>query len=115
MNAPTTGPREEYVRRLADRRAEAARQARIEIAISNGRLAAAVAAAILGWLAFYEGSLSGWWLIAPAALFSVLVVVHDRVIERRLRLARAAAFYEAGLGRLDHAWMGKGEPGERFL
>jgi hypothetical protein len=115
MSAPTTGPRDEYARRLADRREGAARQARIELSISNGRLATAVAAAILAWLAFGAGSLGAWWLLAPLALFAVLVVAHDRVIERRRLLERAASFYEAGLARLDHAWMGKGEPGERFL
>src|SRR5260221_10987075 len=115
MSAHANTPREEYARRLSDRRAGAARQARIELSISNGRLAVAVAAAILGWLAFHDGALSAWWLLAPAAIFVALVVVHDRVIERRRRLERAAAFYEAGIARLDHVWMGKGEAGERFL
>src|SRR5262249_43439659 len=33
----------------------------------------------------------------------------------RQRAERAAAFYERGLARLDNRWMGKGEPGARFL
>src|SRR5215470_8761487 len=103
---PVTGTID--ARSLADRRSEASRLARRDLAISNGRLAAVVAAAILGWLAWGEGAVTAWSLLAPAAAFAGLVVVHHRVIDRKLRLERAAAFYERGLARLDHLWMGKG-------
>jgi len=115
MSQDTGTAREVYTQRLAARRAEIARLASVELAISNGRLAAAVAAAVLGWLAFHSGAVSGWWLAAPLGLFAILVVIHDRVIERRRAFERAAAFYEGGLARLDHLWMGKGTRGDRFL
>ncbi len=68
-----------------------------------------------GWLAWGRGLFSGWWLLAPGAVFLAIVVFHDRVIHARRRYERAARFYERCLDRLDHRWAGKGEPGTRFL
>jgi predicted ATPase len=42
------------------------------------------------------------------------VVLHERVIRRRKRAESGAAFYERGLGRVDDAWQGKGDPGSDF-
>jgi hypothetical protein len=58
--------------------------------------------------------LSPWWLAVPAAIFSVLVVIHARVVERLERAQRAVGFYQRGLARLENQWMGTGETGERF-
>ncbi|MBI3447355.1 MAG: DNA mismatch repair protein MutS [Acidobacteria bacterium] len=115
MNPAPETPRDVYERRLAERRGAAAKLARVELAIANGRLAIAVAAVVVGWLAFHEDTLSAWWLAAPVALFALLVARHDRVIQAKQRVERAAAFYEKGIARLDHLWIGAGETGERFL
>ncbi|MGH9868125.1 MAG: MutS-related protein [Candidatus Polarisedimenticolia bacterium] len=114
MTSSPTDPRETYTARRQARLHEAARLDRIEVRLSGARLAVAAAAAVVAWLAFGQGMLSGWWLLAPAAVFAALAVVHDRVIRARRRLLRAAEFYARGLARLDHRWAGAGEPGSRF-
>jgi hypothetical protein len=83
-------------------------------ALGNCRLLVAIAAAILAFVAFGYGALSSLWLLIPAILFVILVVIHDRILQTRNRCARAAAFYEGGLARLDDRWAGHGETGERF-
>jgi len=108
-------PREEYARRLVDRQGAAARQARLDLWVSNARLATIVAAALVAWFAWRAGAVSPWWLTAPAAVFLVLVVTHGRLIRLRRRAERAVAFYEAGLARVEHRWAGHGDSGERFL
>jgi len=108
-----TAPGDEYRSRLADRRALHdtlnARDARL----SAARLVAfgvAVALASAGWM----GALSWMWLAAPVLAFCVLIQRHDRVIRRRDAAARAIAFYERGLARVEDRWIGGGEPGDRF-
>jgi len=108
-------PAAEYRRRLEQRRASVATLARRDLAISNLRLVVAIAAVSMGWLAWGRGLFSGWWLVAPSALFLAIAVLHDRVIRARRRYDRAARFYEHCLERLDHRWSGRGEPGTRFL
>ncbi|HKY33522.1 MAG TPA: DNA mismatch repair protein MutS [Candidatus Polarisedimenticolia bacterium] len=110
-----SGPRAEYIRRLAERRAASARLERREASLSGARLAvaAAGAAVLYAWLA--AGAVSAWWMAAPAAAFAGLAAAHERVIRARRRLDRAAAFYQRCLDRLDHRWAGRGEPGLRFI
>ena len=110
-----SGPRAEYTRRLAERRAQAARAARLDRWISHARLAAVVAAAALAWLAWGRHLVSPWWFTVPAAGFFALVFVHGRVVASRRRAERSADFYDLGLARLDHRWAGRGEAGDRFL
>ena len=75
----------------------------------------AAVAAVLLWLVLARGTLPGWVLGVPAAAFLVLVVWHDRVLQRHRRAARAVAFFEQGLARLSDTWPGTGETGDRFL
>ncbi len=109
------GPRAEYVRRLEDRRQEAVRLARREGVLGNARLVVFVAGVVLGWLAFASHLLYPWWLAVPVATFITLLFVHERVTRAWYRAGRAYAFYQRGLARLDDAWAGKGQTGERFL
>ncbi|MBZ5634974.1 MAG: DNA mismatch repair protein MutS [Acidobacteriia bacterium] len=44
----------------------------------------------------------------------VLVVIHDRVDRALRRAARANAYYERAVARLDNRWIGTGSQGERF-
>jgi hypothetical protein len=54
------------------------------------------------------------WLLAPAAALVVLFAMHpsrERALQRAVRLA---AFYDRGLARLEHRWIGTGAGGERW-
>ncbi len=112
---PRENPRTAYEQRLAQRREDAARQAGRDLAISSMRLAIFVIAGTLAWLWYVLGTISVRWLALPALAFTVLVVVHERVIRSRRRFERAAAYYESCIARLDHDWAGRGEFGRRFL
>lgn len=107
--------RHEYERRLEARRAIVARLERREARIADARLVVFVALPIVAWLAFVSERISAWWLAPPAALFAVLVWVHERSRRALHGAARAVVFYEKGLARLEDRWAGTGETGLRFL
>ena len=111
---PALDPRAEYTRRIAvwDRRIAA--HERTHAILANCRLATAALAAILVLLSI-RTALSAWWLLVPAAVFGVLVVVHAKVLERAERARRARGLYERGIDRLDDRWAGTGRNGARFL
>ena len=54
-------------------------------------------------------------LLAPVAAFIVLAVLQEKLLSAIRYRARAVAFYERGLARLNDRWAGTGETGERFL
>ncbi|HEY7169393.1 MAG TPA: hypothetical protein VH417_01030 [Vicinamibacterales bacterium] len=108
-------PRAEYQRRIARWTAAIAAGERTHLLISNLRLAAAAAAALLAWLALGRGLISPGWPIAAAIAFGVLVVAHARVLNRNDRAARARRFYEHGVSRIEDRWAGTGSTGESFL
>jgi hypothetical protein len=106
-------PADEYNLRLDARRTLHAELSRRDRRHSDARLvtfALFVLLAALGW----AGLASYWLLIIPIVAFGVLIQRHDRVIRARDAAARAIAFYERGLARIDDRWPGTGEPGERF-
>jgi hypothetical protein len=104
----------EYEKRRANWLVKQAVFDRQFILLGNWRLAVGVAAAILAWLAFGPGVVSGWWLLVPLAIFVGLVVWHERVVRNREFAARGLRFYDKALGRINNAWQGRGEAGERF-
>src|SRR5687768_18268502 len=106
-----TDPRSEYLRRIDERRAEAARQFQSFRKIGFVRLAVLAIGLILLWSVF--GGLSVWWLVLPAVVFVALGRVQARITEARLRCERGAGLYEQGLARLDDRWIGTGATGER--
>jgi len=110
-----TDPRAEYDNRIARWSAAIAEGERTHLLISNLRLAAAAAGALLAWLALGRGVISLAWPIALGALFLVLVVVHARVLNRNDRAARARRFYEHGIARIEDRWAGTGSTGAAFL
>ena len=107
-------PRREYTARLEARRAVSARYQGTHLALGNWRVATAAAAVILAVLAFGYSLVSGWFLLAPAAVSIALGVWHERVLQRQRACDRAAAVYEAGLARIEDRWIGRGETGEPF-
>jgi hypothetical protein len=112
--AEETGAAHEYAQRGALRRAAAEALAQRDGRLSSARLAVFALGAGLAIAVFGARAIGPAWLLPPIAIFSALLLVHDRVIRRRERAERALAFYERGLARLAHRFAGTGEPGERF-
>jgi len=106
-------PADEYRVRLEARNATYAAHSASDLRFSQARLAVfglLVLVAVLASLAV----LSALWLILPVAALAVLIQRHDRVIRSRDAAARAIAFYERGLARIEDRWIGGGSPGDRF-
>lgn len=106
-------PADEYRARLSARRDTHARLSGIDAQLSYARLATFVVAVLLIGAA-WRGWLPPWWCAAPAVTFVGLIVKHDAVVRGRHAAARAIAFYERGLARVEDRWAGGGETGERF-
>jgi hypothetical protein len=104
-----------YRERRDARAAEEARAAARARLYSNARLVLFALGALLAWLAFARGALSGAWLVAPVAAFVACLLAHDAARRERLRRARAREGYEHGLARLEHRFTGMGKTGERYL
>lgn len=107
-------PHLEYAERLLERRAVSARLDGRHSALGYAKVAVFALAVLTGWIAFSQRWYSAWWLAAPAVLLAGLALEHERVIRARKAAARACAFYQKGLDRLDDHWAGTGESGERF-
>ena len=107
-------PLEHYRARLKTWRANYADNQRRFRQLSGMRLAIGLVAVAMATLAFGPQWLSPWWLLAPLIVFIVLAVIHDAVEQKRSRAARAAAYYERALERLEHKWAGRGNGGERY-
>lgn len=54
-------------------------------------------------------------LLAPALVFVVLAILHEKLLESMRRRARAIRFYQDGLARLQDQWQELTQTGERFL
>ena len=101
-----TDPRAEYDRRLARWREQIARLDRVNLRISNARLIAAVAGAVLLWMAFVRATISPAWPVGVWLVFGVLAVVHARRLQREDRARTAERVYRRGFDRLDGRWAG---------
>ena len=108
-------PLAEYDRRLIARRARIAGRDRTHLRVSNGRLAAAAAGAILLWLAFVRAAVSPAWALVPGLAFAALAVFHARLLNRIERAQRAVQTYARGLDRLHDRWSGTGRDGGLYL
>ena len=106
-------PADEYRARLSARRETHARLSRMDERFSYARLAVFAIAVLLG-VGAWRGWIAPWWIALPVVAFLVLVVKHDAIVRRRDAAARAIAFYDRGLARIEDRWAGGGEPGERF-
>ena len=106
-------PRSICERRAAQRDGELRRARRIERTISWSRLAAILLLAVLAWLSIQEKLLPLPVAAAPALLFLVLVVIHERIVRRVTLLDRSRTFYRQALARLDGDWRQGGHRGSR--
>jgi MutS-like protein len=110
-----TDPRAEYERRLAHWRERIAALDRVNLRISQGRLAIGIAGAVLVWLAFVRASISPAAPVAAWLAFGVLAVIHARQLQRHERAVSAERVYLRGLDRLSNQWEGTGRDGSMFL
>jgi hypothetical protein len=101
-----------YEARLAARRAVLAERERLHARLGQLSLGLVAVAAVLVLVAG-AGPMAPWLLVI-AAVFVGVVIVHSRVLNARDRARSAVAFYERGLARVRHEWIGRGETGERF-
>jgi hypothetical protein len=106
-------PAEAYRTRLDARRAAHERLTDSDRQFSYARIAVFAAGALILVLAWRQ-VVSTWSVLLPAAAFVVLARRHELVIRQRDEAARAIAFYERGLARIEDRWPGTGERGERF-
>jgi len=101
-----------YSDRLAARREALARMERQHARIAGVRLVLGLA----GVAVLIALGLAPWkTLLSLVVLFAVIAVGHGRLINARDRARSAVAFYERGIARLEHRWMGQGDGGDRFL
>ena len=107
-------PLETYLGLVAERRRAAAAGERRAELLSHARLITFAAGALVAGGAAFGGWLSAWWLAAPIGAFAALVVWHDRVLLAEARAARAVAWYEHGIARIEDRWPGRGPAGDRF-
>ncbi|MEX0717292.1 MAG: hypothetical protein WD066_11930 [Planctomycetaceae bacterium] len=115
MDATSTGPRDEYPRRLDARRAAVTRDARAFDRIALARGIVFVAGVVWLVLTLSETlAASPAWAIAPAAIFVALMILHTRVADRLTRSRRAVTYWETALARLEGHWAGTGPTGERY-
>jgi hypothetical protein len=107
-------PRSEYSSRLDSWNKQGADYQKTFVRLGNVRLGIAAVAAVMAWAAFAREAFSGWWLLAPLALFVAIAIYHERIARRQQFAQRAVAYYERALARLDGKWAGTGSTGDRF-
>ena len=111
----TSDPRPVYAQLLDQRRADIALRERRHQWLAYARLAAVLVALAIVWMALAWNALSILWVLAPAAVFVALIVIHERLLKVMERRRRAQRYFERGMARLDGNWIGTGEPGDRYL
>lgn len=111
---PLVDRRGEYEKRRDEREGRAAKLRRQEGQLSIVRLVLFVIAALLAWLSIGEDLFSAAFIFLPLFLFVPVAIIHDRIATARLRSSRAAAFYQAGLARIDGRFNGDEDDGLRL-
>jgi hypothetical protein len=111
-----SGPRAEYARRLAQRRASvdaAERRALLMARIVAGLLVIWVG---MAWASCEGPRISTRWLMAPSVLLVAALVARGRAMRARSKAERAARFYERGIARIDGTWgdSPSADDGQRF-
>lgn len=111
MSDNSTAIEREYNTRLAARRAQLAIEERHHARYGYLRLAIAAAAIAI----LLAGGLAAMaWLLVPLAVFTITVILHARLLNARDRTHSAISFYERGLARIRHEWIGQGRTGDTW-
>ena len=110
----TLSPLTDYSARKEEHHAKGMKLEERSTLLANARLLVFVAALGGAWLT-WEGALAQLWPVLPlVGLFVLLALIHVVVDERRASEARRVDYYQAGLDRLQHAWIGRGHAGEHY-
>jgi len=114
QSPPAEPPHAAYARLQEQARTSLARLRQWDRRLGYAKIAVALLGVVL--LIRFLHLLHGLWpLAAAAAGFAALAVVHERVLDSIRTLTHIVAFYRRGLARIEGAWPGTGETGERFL
>src|SRR5215472_18135203 len=106
LSGSVSDPRREYQRRLADWRERIAALDRVNLALSNLRLAIALPGVVLLWMAIVRRSISPLWPFGAGLAFAGVAVIHAIRLQRVQRAKAAERLYVRGLDRLDGRWTG---------
>lgn len=110
-SSPRSTVEREYRARLAQRVAALGARERTHARYAYTRLAVvASAVAIVAVSGFGAAN----WVLVPLAAFVVVAIAHGRVLNARDRARSAVAFYERGLERVTHQWVGRGRDGRHL-
>ncbi len=101
----------EYRSRLGQRLAALAAKERTHAAYAYARLGVLASAIVI---VAVTGLGATNWLLVPLAAFGVLAAAHARVLNARDRAKSAVGFYERGLERITHQWIGRGRDGRHL-
>src|SRR5690242_14159477 len=104
-------PRSAYSALREERRADIARRDQQHRHLGYAQLACVVVAGVVVWAALAANTFSIAWVIAPAAAFAALLIIHDRLLVTLERRRRAERHFTRALARIDGEWAGHGESG----
>jgi MutS domain V len=107
-------PKVEYEKRLEKHLSVVAERDRVHLRVGNAKLAVFAAALALAWIVLGKHLVTAYWLIAPAAAYLLLTILHAQVLRGKARAETAAEFYRKGIARMEDRWAGSGQAGERF-
>ncbi len=107
-------PKAEYRKRLEKHLKTVAEKDRVHLRVGYAKLAMIAAGLALVWGVLRTHFVTAYWLIAPAAAYSLLTIFHGRVLRAKGRAETAAEFYRRGIARMEDRWAGSGQTGERF-
>src|SRR5471030_2026190 len=89
----STGPRQEYIARLAARRASLATEDRKHRLAGNLRVGVFLVLLALVVTALVRGTFAAWWFVIPVILLVGLGAMLRRLEARQLKASRAVEFY----------------------
>jgi hypothetical protein len=108
-------PIEDYRKRLGARLEAVAAKERRHVLLGYLKVAVIAGTIALVWIYFARQSFRGYWLLVPVAVYALLAVLHERVIQARTHAETAANLYRRGIARIEDRWSGTGPTGERFI
>lgn len=114
MTNDVKDPRRIWAARLAERSERVTALEAKERQLSNARLGTALVAVAFVILAFASEQFPRWLILATAAAFIVLVILHDQTIRSRRDAQRRVDYYRAGELRCGPEWPGTGLTGDSF-